>query len=70
MIASIGDSITAGTGANANNILEVLNENRGVTYSTGGDGRWTNTLTLANILKQFNPYLKVRKRGDLEASVI
>ena len=35
IVASLGDSITAGTGSKATNLFGVLNENRGSSYMTG-----------------------------------
>ncbi|KAJ6645952.1 Phospholipase B1, membrane-associated [Pseudolycoriella hygida] len=57
VIASIGDSLTAGNGALATNILQVFIENRGVSWSIGGQGNWRKYLTLPNIIKEFNPDL-------------
>ena len=69
IIAAVGDSITAGVGATASNIMDVFNEYRGVSFVTGGDGYWWNTLTLANILKEFNPKLKGMSFGKTRAFV-
>lgn len=57
VIASIGDSLTAGNAGFSNNILHVLNENRAISFSGGGKGTWREYLTLPNILKEFNPNL-------------
>lgn len=57
VIAGLGDSVSAGTGALSNTVLEVSNEFRGVAFAAGGVGTWRDYLTLPNILKQFNPYL-------------
>lgn len=80
VIGAIGDSLTAGFGTKALNILQLLNEDRGHSFSigskkksfsffntkkyifisnlnTGGYGTWRDTLTLPNILKEFNPKL-------------
>jgi len=54
IVASLGDSITAGTGALASNLLEVLDENRGSTYFTGGDGDWKTCPSIYNIIKNYN----------------
>lgn len=53
----MGDSLTAGNGALATNILQILTENKGVSWSIGGQGTWHKFFTLANILKVFNPNL-------------
>lgn len=57
VIGAIGDSLTAGNGALATNVLQVLIENKGVSWSIGGQGTWHRFLTLPNILKVFNPQL-------------
>lgn len=57
IIAAMGDSLTSATGANSRNILEALIENRGLSWSIGGQGNWRTTLTLPNIMKEFNPKL-------------
>lgn len=57
VIAALGDSLTSATGANSRNILEGLVENRGLSWCIGGQGNWRTTLTLPNIMKEFNPKL-------------
>lgn len=57
IIAALGDSLTSATGANSRNILEGLVENRGLSWCIGGQGNWRTTLTLPNIMKEFNPKL-------------
>ncbi|XP_053688658.1 phospholipase B1, membrane-associated [Sabethes cyaneus] len=57
IIGAIGDSLTAGNGAMATNILEVLVENKGISWSIGGQSTWRQFLTLPNILKEYNPNL-------------
>lgn len=51
VIASMGDSLTAGVGIFASNILHLLVENRGVSAAGGGQGTWKQYLTIPNILK-------------------
>ncbi|XP_053366028.1 phospholipase B1, membrane-associated [Clarias gariepinus] len=55
VVAALGDSITAGFGARATNIVQLLNEERGVSWSIGGDETLETVTTLPNILKKFNP---------------
>ncbi|XP_063908593.1 phospholipase B1, membrane-associated-like [Zophobas morio] len=55
--AALGDSLTAGVGATAINVLEVLLEERGKSFPIGGEGNWRQYLTLPNILKMFNSNL-------------
>lgn len=56
-VKAMGDSLTAGNGAMALNIMQVVIENKGVSWSIGGQGTWRKYLTLPNILKEFNPNL-------------
>ncbi|XP_068436917.1 phospholipase B1, membrane-associated [Clinocottus analis] len=59
VVAAIGDSLTAGNGVGAenDNILLVINEYRGLSWSIGGDENITTVTTLPNILREFNPSL-------------
>ena len=66
----MGDSISAGVGATATNILDVFNEDRGVSFVTGGEGSWDSTSTLANILKKFNPRLEGLSYGSTRAVLV
>ena len=47
----MGDSLTAGAGIFATNLLELPIENRGASASIGGQGTWRTYLTLPNIFK-------------------
>ncbi|XP_054872132.1 phospholipase B1, membrane-associated-like isoform X2 [Amphiprion ocellaris] len=58
VVAALGDSTTAGTGAKANNILELNRAYKGVSWSIGGDMSLDTVTTLPNILRMFNPSLK------------
>lgn len=51
VIAAMGDSLTAGAGAFAHNLLQIIVENRGVAATGGGQGTWRQYLTLPNIIK-------------------
>ncbi|XP_043797712.1 phospholipase B1, membrane-associated-like isoform X4 [Apis laboriosa] len=51
VIAAIGDSLTAGVGIFATNLIELSIENRGASFSIGGEGTWRTYLTLPNIFK-------------------
>lgn len=57
IIAAMGDSLTAGNGAMALDILQIFVESKGISWSIGGDADWRKYLTLPNILKEFNPNL-------------
>ncbi|KAM9316187.1 phospholipase B1, membrane-associated [Gastrophryne carolinensis] len=60
IVAALGDSITAGNGAGAFvlDLLDVVTEYRGISWSIGGDGDLSNTTTIANILRKYNPDLQ------------
>jgi len=58
IVAALGDSITSGTGALAENLFDLGKEYRGVSFASGGLGDWHRFLTLPNIIKNFNPSLK------------
>ncbi|RZC36467.1 phospholipase B1, membrane-associated, partial [Asbolus verrucosus] len=57
VIGAIGDSLTVGSGLTSTNILEILLEERGKSFTIGGERSWREYLTLPNILKMFNPNL-------------
>ncbi|GMS92786.1 hypothetical protein PENTCL1PPCAC_14961, partial [Pristionchus entomophagus] len=72
IIAGIGDSITAGNGAGAdpNDPLALLIEYRGLAFSLGGDGNLESHVTLANILKKFNPDIIGYSTGTGSANML
>jgi phospholipase B1 len=58
LLGALGDSITAGFGVGANNLVEVAIQNRGESWSIGGDRSLfgeDRVVTLTNIVRQFNP---------------
>ncbi|KAK5622492.1 hypothetical protein CRENBAI_002667 [Crenichthys baileyi] len=57
VIAALGDSLTTAIGANATNVLGIPIEFRHVSWSIGGYGTFQDVITLANIIKLFNPNL-------------
>ncbi|KFQ12613.1 Phospholipase B1, membrane-associated, partial [Leptosomus discolor] len=59
VIAALGDSLTVRNGAasNPNDVLDVLTQYRGVSWSIGGNENISTVTTLANILREFNPSL-------------
>ncbi|XP_038654996.1 phospholipase B1, membrane-associated-like [Scyliorhinus canicula] len=59
VIAALGDSVTSANGAASkpDNLLDVVTQYRGLSWSIGGDGNITTVTTLANILREFNPSL-------------
>nr|XP_019590876.1 PREDICTED: phospholipase B1, membrane-associated isoform X2 [Rhinolophus sinicus] len=60
VIAALGDSITAanGAGSKPGDVLDVLTQYRGLSWSVGGDHNLSSVVTLANLLREFNPSLK------------
>lgn len=57
IVGAIGDSLTAGNGALATNLLQVSTENKGISLTIGGLKTWRQFLTIPNILKEYNPKL-------------
>jgi phospholipase B1 len=57
-VGAIGDSLTAALGAHAATPIGLFTENRGVSWSVGGDYTYDDVLTLPNILRQYNPNIK------------
>ncbi|XP_060720922.1 phospholipase B1, membrane-associated isoform X1 [Tachysurus vachellii] len=57
VIAALGDSLTTAIGANSTTVLGIPIEYRHVSWSIGGYGTFQNVITLANILRLFNPDL-------------
>ncbi|XP_035736603.1 phospholipase B1, membrane-associated-like [Vespa mandarinia] len=64
VIASMGDSLSAGTGVFAESFFQLFIDNRGVTAAGGGQNTWREYTTLPNILKEFNPNLYGYSVGD------
>ncbi|XP_026175090.1 phospholipase B1, membrane-associated-like [Mastacembelus armatus] len=64
VVAALGDSLTAGSGAKAKNLLDLNKEYKGVSWSIGGDKTLETVTTLPNILKKFNPSLKGFSTGQ------
>ncbi|XP_033694695.1 phospholipase B1, membrane-associated isoform X1 [Tursiops truncatus] len=60
VIGALGDSLTAGNGAGSKpgDVLDVLTQYRGLSWSAGGDQNLSSVTTLPNILREFNPSLK------------
>ncbi|CAB3237952.1 unnamed protein product [Arctia plantaginis] len=66
VVAAIGDSLVAGSGALEEFALGAFVEYRGVSWCAGGDATWREYLTLPNILKEFNPNLRGYSTGTGE----
>ncbi|CAH2256086.1 phospholipase B1, membrane-associated [Pelobates cultripes] len=65
VVAALGDSITAGNGAGsiAIDLLDVVTEYRGISWSIGGDEELENVTTVANVLRKFNPDIQGYSTG-------
>ncbi|CAF0944401.1 unnamed protein product [Adineta ricciae] len=57
-IGAMGDSLTAGLGAHALTPIGLLFENRGVSWSVGGDHTYNKVLSVPNTLRQYSPTLE------------
>ncbi|NXP21921.1 PLB1 Phospholipase, partial [Scytalopus superciliaris] len=59
VIAALGDSLTVsnGAGSKPHDVLNVLVQYRGLSWSVGGNENISTVTTLANILREFNPSL-------------
>ncbi|CAF3210653.1 unnamed protein product [Rotaria socialis] len=57
-VGAIGDSLTAGLGAHAATPIGLTVENRGLSWSVGGDHTYSKVLSVPNALRQYNPDLK------------
>ncbi|XP_070578249.1 phospholipase B1, membrane-associated-like [Ptychodera flava] len=59
VLGALGDSITAGFAIAAENLLQIGIQYRGLSWSIGGDNSYEDgTLTLTNILRNYNPDIK------------
>ncbi|XP_072407470.1 phospholipase B1, membrane-associated [Chiloscyllium punctatum] len=70
VIGAVGDSLTAGNGIGSkpHDVLDVLTQYRGLSFSIGGDESLRSSTTLPNILREFNPSLTgfSTGKGNLE----
>ncbi|XP_037393614.1 phospholipase B1, membrane-associated-like isoform X2 [Pygocentrus nattereri] len=59
VVAALGDSLTTGNGVGSSpyNLLDVITQYRGLSWSVGGDQNLSTVTTLPNILREFNPAL-------------
>lgn len=64
IVGAIGDSLTAGNGGLATDLMHVFVEFRGVSFPIGGDRTWREYLTIPNILKEYNPNLYGYSMGE------
>lgn len=63
-MAALGDSLTAASGATSTRVQDLFMENRGLSWSIGGQWNWRNVTTLPNILKEYNKGLVGYSRND------
>ncbi|KGL72524.1 Phospholipase B1, membrane-associated, partial [Tinamus guttatus] len=70
VIAALGDSLTVSNGAGSNryDVLDVLTQYRGLSWSVGGNENISTVTTLANILRAFNPSLRGYSTGTGKAT--
>lgn len=64
-MAALGDSITAGFGIQAHTPIGLVIENRGRSWSIGGDKNLESLITLPNLLRRFNPKVKGYNNGNV-----
>lgn len=64
IIGAMGDSLSAGNGAMAVNYIQLYTENKGTSFTGGGQESWREIFTLPNIFKVFNPDLYGYALGD------
>uniref|UniRef100_A0A1I8MT23 Phospholipase B1, membrane-associated n=1 Tax=Musca domestica TaxID=7370 RepID=A0A1I8MT23_MUSDO len=64
IVAAMGDSLTAGNGILGTNLLHLAHENRGASWSIGGQGTWREYMTFPNLLKEYNPKVYGYSLGD------
>jgi len=57
IVAALGDSLTAGSGAGAEDPLAIVLQYRGLTFNGGGEKTLEQQATIPNILKKFNSNL-------------
>jgi len=57
IVASMGDSLTAGNGAGAEDPLAIVLQYRGLTFQGGGEKTLEEQVTIPNVLKKYNPNL-------------
>ncbi|KAG7316549.1 hypothetical protein KOW79_020090 [Hemibagrus wyckioides] len=57
VVGAVGDSLTAGNGVASTNLVAVLTQYRGLSWSIGGDNNLSTVTTLPNIMREFNPEL-------------
>ncbi|TKR59958.1 hypothetical protein L596_029561 [Steinernema carpocapsae] len=65
IIAALGDSLTAGNGAGAENhdAIQIVLQYRGLVFHIGGDKELDQHITIPNILRKFNPKLFGQSHG-------
>ncbi|XP_039276833.1 phospholipase B1, membrane-associated isoform X2 [Nilaparvata lugens] len=64
VVGCLGDSLLLATGGLGTNVIHTTVDNRGIAWALGGQGTWRNVLTIANILREYNPNLVGYSYGD------
>lgn len=59
VIAALGDSLTAASGASSVRVTDLVIENRGLSWSIGGQWSFKNSSTLPNILKGIHTFFSL-----------
>ncbi|RZF45700.1 hypothetical protein LSTR_LSTR004995 [Laodelphax striatellus] len=57
IVACMGDSLLVSTTGLGTNIIHLFFDNRGISWALGGQGTWRNVMSIANILREYNPNL-------------
>uniref|UniRef100_A0A914C6N6 Phospholipase B1, membrane-associated n=1 Tax=Acrobeloides nanus TaxID=290746 RepID=A0A914C6N6_9BILA len=63
VVMALGDSLTAANGARAGDMVGILRQYRGLSFSMGGDMDLDHHITIPNILRKYNPKLFGYSRG-------
>ncbi|KAK0397005.1 hypothetical protein QR680_001938 [Steinernema hermaphroditum] len=63
LVMSLGDSLTAGNGAGAEDPLAIVLQYRGLSFQSGGDKGLEKHVTIPNILQKYNPNLFGQSNG-------
>uniref|UniRef100_H2Z084 Uncharacterized protein n=1 Tax=Ciona savignyi TaxID=51511 RepID=H2Z084_CIOSA len=67
IVGAMGDSITAGFGIEATSLPGIAVEDRGLSWSIGGEMDLERSITIPNILRRFNPQVKGYALGNNRA---
>ncbi|GFR84323.1 phospholipase B1, membrane-associated [Elysia marginata] len=68
VVAALGDSLTAARGAGVRSFMAMMYDYRGLSWSIGGDGSYSDFTSMPNILREYNPDLYGFSNGRDEDS--